>query len=157
MLQFGTQLVTGGRGLSLSGKLKLEEDYKHYRPAREMAGNTFLERNKSELVFDKTLTFDKEMDIFYSGTKHDEEQPTHIVVPSADLCQKCIVEFGAPCQQYCPAQVFEIAADPKSGKKALTLHPSNCVHCKTCDIKDPYENVLWQTPYGGDGPEYENM
>ncbi len=157
MFQFGLQLITGGRGLSLSGKLKMNEDYKHYRPIRELKGKTFLETNKSDLVFDKKITFDKEGDIFYSGTKHDEEQPSHIVVPSASICQTCIEEFGAPCQQYCPAQVFEIAADPKTSKKALTLHPSNCVHCKTCDIKDPYENVTWLTPYGGDGPEYENL
>jgi len=156
-LQFGAQLVTGGRGLSLSGKLTMKEDYKHYRPIKEAAGKTFLEEQKNELVFDKALTFDKEMDIFYSGTKHDEEQPTHIVVPNANICQECIVTYGAPCQRYCPADVFEIAADSKTGKKSLTLHPSNCVHCKTCDIKDPYENVTWLTPYGGDGPEYESM
>ena len=157
ILQFGTQILTGGRGFSLTGKLKMEEDGKHYRPIKELNGNTFLEKNKSELVFDKALTFDKEADIYYSGTKHDEEQPTHIVVPKADVCQVCLEEFDAPCQRFCPAQVFEISADPKTGKRALTLHPSNCVHCKTCDIKDPYENVLWLTPYGGDGPEYENM
>lgn len=157
MLQFGTQVVTGGRGLSLSGKLSLSEDGKHYRPIKEVKGRTFIEKNKDKLNFDKKLTFDKEMDIFFSGTKHDEEQPSHIVVPSADVCQKCIEEYAAPCERFCPAQVFEIATDPKTGKKALTLHPSNCVHCKTCDIKDPYANVTWLTPYGGDGPEYENM
>ena len=156
VLQFGTQIVTGGRGLSLSGKLKMDEDYKHYRSMKEVKGSAFLERNKEEIVFDKITTFDKETDIFYSGTKHDEEQPTHIVVPNADVCQKCIGEYDAPCQRFCPAQVFEITSD-RTGKKELTLHPSNCVHCKTCDIKDPYENVLWLTPYGGDGPEYENM
>ena len=157
MLQFGTQLVTGGRGLSLSGKLKMAEDYKHYDSIREVRGRAFLEQNKNELVFDKVMTFDKEADIFYSGTKHDEEQPSHIVVPNLEVCQVCIEKYDAPCQRFCPAQVFEIAADGKTGKKQLTLHPSNCVHCKTCDIKDPFENVLWLTPYGGDGPEYENM
>lgn len=157
MIRFGTQMITGGRGLSLSGKLKVEEDAKHYFPIEKLKGKTFLERKKDALVFDKTLTFDKETDIFYSGTKHDEEQPSHIVVPNADVCQECIETFDAPCQRFCPAQVFEIAVDAKSGKKELTLHPSNCVHCKTCDIKDPYANVTWLTPYGGDGPEYESM
>lgn len=157
MLHFGTQLITGGRGFSLSGKLKMDADYKHYRPIAELKGKTFLERKKGELNFDKVLTFDKELDIFYSGTKHDEEQPTHIVVPDLNVCQTCIEVYDAPCQRFCPAQVFEISADAKTGKKDLKLHPSNCVHCKTCDIKDPYENVLWLTPYGGDGPEYENM
>ncbi len=157
MLQFGTQIVTGGRGLSFSGRLNMEEDGKHYEPIRNLRGKTFLERNKDELIFDKALTFDKEMDVYFSGTKHDEEQPSHIVVPSVDACHKCIEEFDAPCQRFCPAQVFEIAADAKTGRKELKLHPSNCVHCKTCDIKDPYANVTWLTPYGGDGPEYESM
>ncbi len=157
MLQFGTQLITGGRGLTLSGRLTMEEDGKHYRPIKQLRGKTFMERYKDELVFDKTLTFDKELDIYFSGTKHDEEQPSHIVVPSANACQKCIEVFAAPCERFCPAQVFEIVGDAKTGKKELKLHPSNCVHCKTCDIKDPYENVTWLTPYGGDGPEYENM
>ncbi len=157
VLQFGTQILTKGRGFSLNGKLKMGEDAQHYRPIKELKGRTFLEKNKEHLDFDKTLTFDKEMDIYFSGTNHDEEQPSHIVVPSADACGKCIEVYDAPCQRFCPAQVFEIVADPKTGKKALTLHPSNCVHCKTCDIKDPYANVTWLTPYGGDGPEYENM
>lgn len=157
MLQFGVQMITGGHGLSFSGRLTLKEDGKHYRPIKELRGRTFLEENKSDLVFDKTLTFDKEMDVFYSGTKHDEEQPSHIVVPSAEACGVCIEKFAAPCQHFCPAQVFEISEDHKTGKKALKLHPSNCVHCKTCDIKDPYENVTWLTPYGGDGPEYETL
>jgi electron-transferring-flavoprotein dehydrogenase len=157
MLHFGVQMITGGHGLSLSGRLKMKDDYKHYREIKKLRGRTFLEQNKEDLVFDKTLTFDKEMDIFYSGTKHDEEQPSHIVVPSAEACSVCIEKFEAPCQRFCPAQVFEIAEDHKTGKKALKLHPSNCVHCKTCDIKDPFENVTWLTPYGGDGPEYENL
>ncbi len=157
IIRFGIQFLTGGRGLSLSGKLKLKEDGYHYRPIKDLVGKTFLEQKKDELIFDKNLTFDKETDIFYSGTKHDEEQPSHIVVPDAGTCQVCIEKYDAPCQRFCPAQVFEIAADAKTGKRGLTLHPSNCVHCKTCDIKDPYANVTWLTPYGGDGPEYENM
>ncbi len=157
MVQFGTQIITGGRGFSLTGKLSMDEDSKHYEPIKNLNGNTFLERHKADLNFDKKLTFDKELDVFFSGTKHDEEQPSHIVVPSVDACHDCIEKFDAPCQRFCPAQVFEIAPDTKTGRKELKLHPSNCVHCKTCDIKDPYANVTWLTPYGGDGPEYENM
>ena len=157
MAQFGTQLLTGGRGLSLGGKLHMKADYECCLPVKEFKGKTFLERRKDKLHFDKILTFDKETDAFYSGTKHDEEQPCHIRVPSSDLCQVCMEKYDAPCQRFCPAQVFEIAVDSKTGKRALTLHPANCVHCKTCDIKDPLRNVSWQSPYGGDGPEYENM
>lgn len=157
MLQFGTQILTGGRGFSLNGKLRMNADYEHCRPIKELEGKTFLERRKADLVFDKELTFDKESDLFYSGTKHDEEQPTHIVVPRPEDCQICIEKYDAPCQRFCPAKVFEIVDDAKTGKRALTLHPANCVHCKTCDVKDPFKNVTWQPPYGGDGPRYENM
>lgn len=157
MVQFGTQILTGGRGLSLSARLPMKADYEHCRPIKEFRGKTFVERMKEELVFDKKITFDKETDLFYSGTSHDEEQPSHILVPSQDACQICIEKYDAPCQRFCPAQVFEISVDSKTGKRALTLQPANCVHCKTCDIKDPMRNVTWQPPYGGDGPEYENM
>ncbi len=157
MMQFAAQILTGGRGLSLSGKLTVKEDYKHCRLINQMRGRTFLERYKDELVFDNKKTFDKETDLFYSGTKHNEEQPSHIVVPSADLCRECIAKYDAPCQRFCPSKVFEIITNPKTGLKELILHPANCLHCKTCDIKDPFENALWQPPYGGDGPRYENM
>jgi electron-transferring-flavoprotein dehydrogenase len=157
MFQFGLQMLTGGRGLSLNGKLSIEEDGSQYRPIQGLNGKSFLSQHQEALTFDKTLTFDKETDIFYSGTKHDEEQPSHIVVPNLQTCQVCVERYGAPCQRFCPAEVFEISVDAKTGKRELTLHPSNCVHCKTCDIKDPFENVNWLTPYGGDGPEYENM
>lgn len=157
MLGFGTQILTGGRGLSLNGRLKMEEDYTYCRPIAELKGKTFLDLNKAESVFDNALTFDKEAELFYSGTKHKEEQPSHILVPSAETCQGCIEKYSAPCQRFCPAEVFEIIVDAKTGKKELLLHPGNCLHCKTCDIKDPFGNVTWQPPCGGDGPEYENM
>ena len=157
MLQFGTQLITGGRGFSLSGRLTMAEDSKHYKSKAKLNGRGFLNKYRKELEFDKTTTFDKETDVFFSGTKHDEEQPSHIYVANLDTCLECVERFGAPCERFCPAQVFEIATDIKTGKQGLTLHPSNCVHCKTCDIKDPYQNVTWTTPYGGDGPEYTNM
>ncbi|MDP3790902.1 MAG: electron-transfer flavoprotein:ubiquinone oxidoreductase [Candidatus Omnitrophota bacterium] len=157
MLQFGAQILTGGRGLSLSGRQAIKEDYKHCRLIKELNGRTFLERNKDKLAFDDKMTFSKEADLFYSGTKHNEEQPSHIVVPSADVCQECIKKYNAPCQRFCPSDVFEITTDPKTGKKELVLHPSNCLHCKTCDIKDPFENAIWNPPYGGDGPRYESM
>lgn len=157
MLQFGSQIVTGGRGLSESGKLQMDADYTHYHPISNFNGNSFLNKYKDDLNFDKVITFDKETDVFYSGTTHDEEQPSHIQILSSETCQNCIIKYDAPCQRFCPAQVFEIVNEKTTGEKSLTLHPSNCVHCKTCDIKDPYQNVNWSTPYGGDGPEYINM
>ncbi len=157
MMHFGTQLITGGRGFSLSGKMEMPEDYKHYHLLDHLNGSSFQSKFKGQMVFDKKTTFDKETNLFYSGTKHDEEQPSHIVVPDLQTCQECIDKYNAPCQGFCPANVFEIVTDIKTNAKSLVLHPSNCLHCKTCDIKDPFHNVTWTVPYGGDGPEYVNM
>jgi electron-transferring-flavoprotein dehydrogenase len=154
---FATQILTGGRGLTLSGKMKTHEDAACYKKLSDVK-KPFCKDFEKELVFDKQLTFDKVTDVFFSGSKHDEEQPCHLHVPDLELCRNvCIPKYGGPCQHFCPAEVYEIVTDPKTGKKDLHLHPANCVHCKTCDIKDPFGNIEWAVPYGGDGPEYENL
>jgi electron-transferring-flavoprotein dehydrogenase len=109
------------------------------------------------MVFDNKTTFDKEGELFYSGTKHDEQQPGHILISSDEVCRDCIEKFEAPCQHFCPAKVFELSVDPQGNPVKIVLHPSNCVHCKTCDIKDPFQNVTWVPPYGADGPKYDHM
>ncbi|HYG73844.1 MAG TPA: electron transfer flavoprotein-ubiquinone oxidoreductase [Planctomycetota bacterium] len=118
----------------------------------------------ARLMADGKLTFDKVTDVFHSGTNHAEEQPCHLKVPDLNLCiQRCTAEYGNPCQHFCPAGVYEwiqpqVSADigvPDKGH--LHINPGNCVHCKTCDIKDPYENILWVVPEGGGGPRYQRM
>ncbi len=149
-IKFGINQLTAGRGISLSGRSPLKADHQHCRPA--LKGNRIL-----PFVFDNKITFDKEADVFYSGTKHDEEQPCHILISSPETCAICIEQFEAPCQHFCPAKVFELSQDFQSHKRKIVLHPSNCIHCKTCDIKDPFQNVTWVPPYGADGPQYDNM
>jgi electron-transferring-flavoprotein dehydrogenase len=156
-IHFGAQLVTGGHGLSFSGHYHIEPDAKHCKPLSAFRGGGFLKEFAKELEFDKKLTFDKATDVFYSGSQHDEEQPCHCTVPNPALCDVCIEKYGAPCQHFCPAEVYELYTDSKTGKKEIRIHPANCVHCKTCDIKDPLKNLKWIPPYGGDGPQYENM
>lgn len=154
---FATQILTGGRGITLSGKMKTHEDAACIRKLVDVK-KPFTRKFRKELVFDKKLTFDKVTDVFYSGSKHDEEQPCHCRVLDLELCRNvCIPKYGGPCQHFCPAEVYEIITDSKTGKKDLHIHPANCVHCKTCDIKDPFGNLEWVPPYGGDGPEYENL
>ncbi len=154
---FATQILTGGRGITFSGKMKTHEDAACYRKLADVS-KPFPQKFAKELVYDKKLTFDKVTDVYFSGSKHDEEQPCHLRVLDFKLCREvCIPKYGGPCQCFCPAEVYEIVTDPKTGKKDLHLHPANCVHCKTCDIKDPFGNIEWAVPYGGDGPEYENM
>ena len=156
-LHFAAQLATGGHGLSLSGRYTIEEDCDRLRGLAEV-GRGFQARFGDAPEFDRSLTFDKATDVFHSGTRHDEHAPCHLIVPDPDKCRTlCIPKYGGPCQYFCPAEVYEIATDPKTGQRHLKLHPSNCVHCKTCDIKDPLRNIEWITPYGGDGPEYETL
>ena len=109
---------------------------------------------------DGVLTFDKLADVYLSGTQHDEDQPVHLVVADTSVCAtKCREEFGNPCQHFCPAAVYEMVPDEARGPDALKLHinASNCVHCKTCDIADPYQIITWVTPEGGGGPDYKNL
>jgi electron-transferring-flavoprotein dehydrogenase len=108
---------------------------------------------------DGKLTFDKLTDLYHSGTKHEEDQPAHLVIHDTNICnERCVKEFGNPCKNFCPANVYEMVedADTPNGKR-ISLNPSNCVHCKTCDIMDPYEIITWVPPEGGGGPNYEGM
>jgi electron-transferring-flavoprotein dehydrogenase len=108
---------------------------------------------------DGKLTFDKLTDLYYSGTRHEEDQPSHLVISDINICNGlCIREYGNPCQFFCPASVYEMEDTPDvSGKKRLHLNPSNCVHYKACDVMDPYQNITWVPPEGGGGPSYDGM
>jgi len=115
----------------------------------------------SDLEYDGEYIVDKLSDVYLSGTIHDEHQPCHLVVtpPTPDHCvTKCTEEYGNPCERFCPAQVYNIVEDSNSNNgKRLQVDFSNCVHCKTCDIRDPYQIIKWIPPEGGEGPEYHSM
>ncbi|HTM37882.1 MAG TPA: electron transfer flavoprotein-ubiquinone oxidoreductase [Terriglobales bacterium] len=104
-------------------------------------------------------TFDKLTDLYHSGTKHEEDQPAHLIIHDTNVCEsRCLTEFGSPCQHFCPANVYEMLDDPTRPQgKRISLNPSNCVHCKTCDIQDPYQIITWVPPEGGGGPNYDGM
>jgi electron-transferring-flavoprotein dehydrogenase len=106
--------------------------------------------------FDGVLAMDKLTDVYHSGTIHDEDQPPHLLVLDTKICvERCTAEFGNPCQHFCPAAVYEW---PKEGKpNGPILNFSNCVHCKTCDIADPYGIIEWVVPEGGGGPKYVDL
>jgi electron-transferring-flavoprotein dehydrogenase len=94
--------------------------------------------------------------VYFAATEHDEDQPIHLRVADTTICiDRCTVEYGNPCQRFCPANVYEIVQD--EGGKRLQINAANCVHCKTCDIKDPYQIIDWVTPEGGSGPNYQNL
>ncbi len=104
---------------------------------------------------DRRLTFDKVTNVHYSGTAHDEDQPPHLLVHTEVCSSICGPEYGHPCTRFCPANVYEIVQEP--GGPRLQINASNCVHCKTCDIMDPYAVITWVPPEGGGGPQYNGM
>jgi electron-transferring-flavoprotein dehydrogenase len=107
---------------------------------------------------DGVLTFDRLTSVSFSGTNHGEDQPVHLTLKDASVPVKVNLElYDAPEQRYCPAGVYEIVRDTDGANPRLQINAQNCVHCKTCDIKDPTQNIVWVTPEGGGGPTYPNM
>ena len=107
---------------------------------------------------DRTLPpRDRLASVFFASTTHDESQPAHLKVSDPNVCvERCAKEFGNPCQKFCPANVYEMVDNGQGGKR-LQINAANCVHCKACDIKDPYEIINWTTPEGGSGPNYQSL
>ena len=111
-----------------------------------------------DLKFDKELTFDKVTDVFHAGVSHNEDQPSHLHILDTEICAtRCAEEYGNPCQRFCPAAVYEMEENSKTGRREIKVNFSNCVHCKTCDVADPYQIINWVTPEGGGGPNYKGM
>ena len=142
------QQISGGRGLI--DPMHVHAGYEDYK---KINGRPAPERFKG----DGKLTFDRLTDVYHSGTRHKEDQPCHLHVADTNICStKCVVEYGNPCQYFCPAAVYEMAKD-STGALKLKINAANCVHCKTCDIADPYQIIDWVVPEGGGGPNYEGM
>ncbi|MBP9947419.1 MAG: electron transfer flavoprotein-ubiquinone oxidoreductase [Vicinamibacteria bacterium] len=158
MINTGLLMVSGGRGLidplpPSGGYADMEKLIDRYGAG---TNRDFFIRDKA----DGKLTFDRLTDVFHSGTMHEEDQPAHLHVADLNVCETtCRTEYGNPCEKFCPAAVYEMVpkndGDPKSLK--LQINFSNCVHCKTCDIMDPYQIITWVTPEGGGGPKYDGL
>ena len=152
MLDAGLQLVTGGLGFG--NRPTWAPGQTRMRKLREL-GIAPVSLEETQRRYDNVFTFTKVNDVFHSGTKHDEDQPSHLLVADTSVCAtRCREEYGNPCQHFCPANVYEMVADGNGGGLKLKLNPSNCVHCKTCDIADPYQIITWVPPEGGGGPNY---
>lgn len=114
------------------------------------------ESPKRDHIERKLAPRDRLQGVYYAATEHDEDQPVHLKVRDTSICvTRCAEEYDNPCTRFCPAAVYEIVQD-EAGKR-LQINAANCVHCKTCDIKDPYEIIDWVTPEGGSGPNYQNL
>jgi len=156
MFHAGMQLLTGGRGLF--DRRPHKHDYEYMMNTTDFEKRFGHRPAKAELKFDNEFLIDKVTDVYKSGTMHEEHQPSHLVISDYDICNgRCTEEYGNPCQHFCPASVYNMVEDEVNpGKLKLELTPSNCVHCKTCDILDPYQIIRWVTPQGGEGPNYTN-
>jgi electron-transferring-flavoprotein dehydrogenase len=162
MLHAGLQQVTGGYGIKARYRNTAGHERMQHLVTLSPSGDdraAILGKARG----DGKLTFDKLTDVYYSGTKHEEDQPSHLVVHDTNICAtRCTVEFGNPCQYFCPASVYEMEEAPDvatagGGGKQLRINASNCVHCKTCDVMDPYQIITWVPPEGGGGPNYDGM
>jgi electron-transferring-flavoprotein dehydrogenase len=163
---FGHGLFAGlaFAGLSLATKggwiedLQGEPGHERMKTLREYYGESIDpgERGPSNATsVDRRITFDKVTNVHFAGTAHEEDQPPHLLVHT-DVCSSiCGPEYGHPCIRFCPANVYEIVQE-SSGPR-LQINASNCVHCKTCDIMDPYAVITWVPPEGGGGPQYNGM
>jgi electron-transferring-flavoprotein dehydrogenase len=158
MFHAGIQQFTGGRGLR--DRYPGKAGYQLMKPLADLPANGGDEAHLlGPYKGNGKLTFDKLTDLYHSGTKHEEDQPSHLIIHDTNICgQRCIKEFGSPCQNFCPANVYEMMDDSAAPNgKRISLNPSNCVHCKTCDIQDPYQIITWVPPEGGGGPNYDGM
>jgi electron-transferring-flavoprotein dehydrogenase len=151
----GIAMFTGGRGLpdlhGHFGHREMRKIEQYYGLAKR---DILVPSNAAPI--DRKLTFDKVTGAHYSGTHHDENQPVHLLVHTEVCHTICGPEYGHPCVKFCPANVYEMV-DNGAGGLRLQINASNCVHCKTCDIMDPYGVINWVAPEGGEGPSYDGM
>jgi len=147
------QMATGGRGLV--DPMPSEPGHERLRRLRDRPGGGGPADDGDRP--DGVLTFDRLTDLFHSGTRHEEDQPAHLKVADTAICEtRCAEEYGNPCERFCPAAVYEMVAKEGGGKR-LQINAANCVHCKTCDIMDPYQIITWVPPEGGGGPEWMKL
>lgn len=150
-IHLGAQYVTKGRGVY--DNMPIKQDYKTLKPVKESDDDTPMAPEKKTL--DGVLYVDKLTGVYLSKTMHREDQPSHIIIHDRNLCvTECFKTYRCPCTRFCPGDIYEIETDQKTSLRRLKLNPSNCLHCKTCDIKDPYRNITWTCPEGGEGPGY---
>jgi electron-transferring-flavoprotein dehydrogenase len=157
LMNAGLNIVTGGRGFGVKNRLDAD------------AGHTRMERIKryfgsddphppEKMKFDNKYLYDKVTDVYNGGVIHEENQPAHLLIMDTEVCiTRCTEEYGNPCQHFCPAAVYEPKPTADGRGQVPFLNFTNCFHCKTCDIMDPYQVITWVPPEGGGGPNYKKL
>ncbi len=149
--------ITNGRGLIDNLKIK-HKDYETTETVLDAWGPRPWEQEPNILPKpDGVLFFDKLSSVYLTGTMHDEDSPNHLLVANTGICRDvCHEKYNSPCNHFCPANVYEMVPDVEiPGKKRLQVNYTNCIHCKTCDMKCPFDNIDWTAPEGGGGPQYK--
>lgn len=152
------QEITGGRGLV--ERMATEKDAHVTETLVEVWGPDGLNHYENQLPkADGQLFFDKLSSVYLTGTMHDEDSPNHLLLGNGDICRsECEPKYKSPCVHFCPANVYEMIPSPgRPSEKELQINYTNCIHCKTCDIKCPFENIDWTVPEGGGGPRYTEV
>ena len=154
------QEMTGGRGLV--DNMKTLQDSKTTESVLETWGPDGLSQLENQLPkLDGFLTMDKLSSVYLTGTSHDEHSPNHLQLQDGDICRTvCEPKYKSPCTHFCPASVYEMVPTSKkdsAGQYDLQINFTNCIHCQTCDIKCPFENINWTVPEGGGGPKYTEV
>jgi electron-transferring-flavoprotein dehydrogenase len=151
------QELTGGKGLQ--DNMPSHVDSKTTEKVVDFWGADPFSRPENQLPKpDGELFFDKLSSVYLTGTMHDEDSPNHLLLKDGDICREiCEPQYKSPCNHFCPAAVYEMVPSTQyAGKKELQINFTNCIHCKTCDIKCPFENIDWTVPEGGGGPKYKD-
>ena len=160
--RFGTRLgiLLGGMDMwtNLVGRFSVFGTLGHGKTDAEATG---LAKDFPQIAYPKpdgVISFDRLSSVFVSSTAHDEDQPSHLKLADPDVpIAENLPLYGEPARLYCPAGVYEVVYDEAGSNPRFVINAANCVHCKTCDIKDPAQNITWTTPEGGGGPNYPNM
>jgi electron-transferring-flavoprotein dehydrogenase len=157
MLNAGLGMVTGGRGFGVSNRLEGRPGHERMERIQRYFG-TENPHPPEKIKFDNSYTYDKVTDVYYGGVTHEENQPAHLLIRDTEVCiTRCTVEYGNPCQHFCPASVYEPKPTDDGRGNVPFLNFTNCFHCKTCDIMDPYQVITWVPPEGGGGPDYKKL
>jgi electron-transferring-flavoprotein dehydrogenase len=157
MLNAGLSMVTGGRGFGVANRLEGHEGYARMERIKRYFGSED-PHPPAKVKYDNQYTFDKVTNVYNGGVIHEENQPAHLLILDTEVCiTRCTEEFGNPCFHFCPAQVYEPQPTADGRGKVPFLNFTNCFHCKTCDIMDPYQVITWVPPEGGGGPDYKKL
>jgi electron-transferring-flavoprotein dehydrogenase len=153
----GTSMVTGGRGFGIFDKLEGHAGHERMvRIKRYFSSDD--PHPPAKVKYDNQYTTDKVTNVYNGGVIHEENQPPHLLISDTEVCiTRCTEEYGNPCFHFCPAQVYEPQPTADGRGKVPFLNFTNCFHCKTCDIMDPYQVITWVPPEGGGGPEYKKL